>query len=101
MNYSLLDFHYRTGNEVKVQTILKNTENNHQNAVWFDDVGYLIYIIKNWFHPKKCKLKEVLSSKWEFSLFSLYDWSPFASCIWKNLQSKNKAALNILIRNGT
>ncbi len=85
VNYSLLDFYYRTGDEANVQMILHSNKGKFQNVVWFDEVGYLIYILKNGFHPGKCKLKEVLKNKWEFSLFSLNDWRPFISSVWKKI----------------
>lgn len=81
VNYSLLDFYYRTGDASKVTEVLGNGRGRANNIIWFDDVGYLIYAVKNFFNPKKCKMKEIFKNHWEFSLFSLSDWRPFVGCL--------------------
>lgn len=85
VNYSLLDFYYRTGNDHKVAEILSNGKGKPNNIIWFDDVGYMIYAVKNIFQPKKCKMKEIFKNQWEYSLFSLVDWRPFFRCVLKKM----------------
>lgn len=85
VNYSLLDFYYRTGNESKVRELVANCDGRHKNVIWFDDVGYLIYVLKNFLHPKKCKLGEVLKNHWEFSLVSFSDLRSFFKCVWQKV----------------
>ncbi len=85
VNYSILDFYYRMGNEQKVYEILQNSSHQSCNFIWFDDVGYLIYSIKNVFDPSKYRFKDVWCNKWEFSLFSLSDWRPFVGCVRQKL----------------
>ncbi|KIH75479.1 hypothetical protein GFER_16100 [Geoalkalibacter ferrihydriticus DSM 17813] len=85
VNYSLLDFYYRTGNDEKVREFVGNANGRPRNFIWFDDVGFMIYVVKNLFQPRKCKLREVWRNKWEFSLFSLTDLRPFWGCVWQKV----------------
>lgn len=85
MNYTLLDIYYRLGMQDKVDEMLSRHSNNNP-AIWIDDVGYMIFALKNMLHPGKYFFKEVISSQREYSLFSVKDWRPF----WYTLKSKLK-----------
>lgn len=83
VNYTLLDIYYRLGMDDQVQACL-NAQRNSKHAIWIDDIGYLIYAGKHFFHPGKCFFKELLFKTREYSLFSFQDWRPF----WHTLKSK-------------
>ncbi|WP_150112195.1 hypothetical protein [Desulfonatronovibrio hydrogenovorans] len=85
MNYTLLDIYYRLGMQDKVDEMLSRHSKNSP-AIWIDDVGYMIFALKNMLHPGKYFFKEVISSQREYSLFSVDDWRPF----WHTLKSKFK-----------
>lgn len=83
VNYTLLDIYYRLGLHEQVQACL-NAEKTSKHAIWIDDVGYLIYVIKHLLKPEKCFFKQLFFKRREYSLFSLKDWKPF----WYTLNSK-------------
>lgn len=83
VDYTLLDCYYRMGSIEKVHEILQQNQGGSQNVVWFDDVGYLIHIMKNIMRPNQIKMRQVFYNKWEFSLYSLEAWQPFMGYLWK------------------
>ncbi len=77
MNISLMDYYYRTGNQVKVNEILKNQRPDIRKEVWIDDVGYLIHCIKSRFRTSDCRFSDISFRNAVFSVFSTKDPGPF------------------------
>lgn len=84
VNYTLLDIYQRLEMQEKADDLL-NKRSSQKQIIWIDDVGYIIYALKHFFHLKKCFIKEVLFKKREYFLFSFKDMKPFINTIKSKL----------------